>query len=562
MSKRKGAQGRHYVGVDVGTSSARAAVVDADGCILATHSANLAILANLPDHYEQSSDDIWQACCKAVATAVKASGIDSTTVKGIGFDATCSLVALDASFKPVSVTKGGKNKWNVVMWMDHRAQAEADEMSATGHVVLQRTGGRISPEMSAAKLLWIHRNNPELFRTGATFMELPDFLTFKATGNPDRGINSLTCKWTYAPGAGFDDEFWAGVGMGEAVEDQYPAFLGTGNVLDVAESAGTLTVAAAKDMGIDPCAGVQIGSAVIDAYAGALGTLGASLNEAPLTVDSVESRMAVICGTSSCHIALTPKKLYIEGVWGPYADVLLPSFHAHEGGQSWTGHLLTHIIATHPASKQLNVSDPFTQLNHIAGDLAASEGFAFPALLTKNVHITPDWHGNRSPFADATMRGVHFGVEAGDSLNHLAKVYLAVLLSLCYGTRQIVDTLNAQGHRVDTLFLSGGLLKNPLFVQAMADCTRCTVVLPREADAVLLGAAILGATVAEEQAGKTRPLWECAVRMGGKAGQVIAPCEGEEAEFHERKYKVFEKLYTMQRELKAIMAGNSQNRPL
>ncbi|KAJ3177648.1 hypothetical protein HDU87_004401 [Geranomyces variabilis] len=549
--------GDYYLGVDVGTSSARAAIVDAHGRILATHVSPLETNAPRPDYFEQSSENIWQASCTAVQHAVRQSNIDPTAIKGLGFDATCSLVALSYTLAPVTVSPTNLPKWNVIMWMDHRASAEAAEMSATGHAVLQRTGGKISEEMSAAKTLWLARRMPDSYTQAETLIELPDFLTLKATGRAARGLNSLACKWTYDVDNGFDDVFWRAVGMDALVDDGYAKFLGHEKaVAGVGEVVGLLTEEAAREMGIPACAGLKVGAGIIDAYAGAIGTLGASLTpSAPLTLDTVATRMAVICGTSSCHIALSRAQHFIPGVWGPYNSILLPEFHVHEGGQSLTGALLDHIIKTHPAFPHLNRKEPYAHLNTLVADLARESNTnpaSFPAQLTTDLHLTPDFHGNRSPLADAALRGVVVGAALDVSLNALAKLYLATVQALAYGARQIIDAANAGGHAVKELVVSGGLCKNAVFVQTLADATRCRVLLPREADAVLLGAAMLGAAAAGGGGGGA--LWDRMVQMGA-VGTVVEPCQGEESDFHQRKYEVFEELYRMQAFAKDRMRG-------
>ena len=81
--------------------------------------------------------------------------------RGISFDATCSLVALDRAGRPASVSTSDEARWNVVVWLDHRAIAEAQECTATGHRVLDFVGGTMSPEMEIPKLMWLKRHLPE-----------------------------------------------------------------------------------------------------------------------------------------------------------------------------------------------------------------------------------------------------------------------------------------------------------------------------------------------------------------------------------------------------------------
>src|SRR5882672_7682688 len=149
-----------FIGVDVGTAHARAAVFDGCGGLLATASNAIAIWHEAGDIVEQSSSDIWSACARAVRTALKTADVPPSAVKGLGFDATCSLVVLDPAGKPLTVSMAGNPERNVIVWMDHRATAEARLITETGDDVLRFVGGIISPEMQTPKLLRLKRHLP------------------------------------------------------------------------------------------------------------------------------------------------------------------------------------------------------------------------------------------------------------------------------------------------------------------------------------------------------------------------------------------------------------------
>ncbi|KAI0225739.1 FGGY carbohydrate kinase domain-containing protein, partial [Lamellibrachia satsuma] len=157
----------YYIGVDVGTGSVRAMLVSQSGHIVTIATHPLDMWEPATDFYEQSSDDIWSACCKTVRMVTD--DIDKDHICGIGFDATCSLVVLDKQYEPLSVSPSGKqcqplsvspsdsgsDHWNVMVWMDHRAVSQTDRINATGHRVLKCLGGHMSLEMQMPKLLWL-----------------------------------------------------------------------------------------------------------------------------------------------------------------------------------------------------------------------------------------------------------------------------------------------------------------------------------------------------------------------------------------------------------------------
>ncbi len=165
------------VGVDVGTGSARAGVFDPKERLLATAKRPITIWYAAGDVFEQSSDQIWQAVAGTVREAVASSGLGPEDIGSIGFDATCSLVAVSAEGSPVTVSPSGDPARNVIVWMDHRAAGEAEEINAGSHEVLRYVGGRLSPEMETPKLLWLKRNLPGSLAATGHFIDLAEFLT-------------------------------------------------------------------------------------------------------------------------------------------------------------------------------------------------------------------------------------------------------------------------------------------------------------------------------------------------------------------------------------------------
>src|ERR1700749_5041823 len=113
-----------FIGVDVGTSSARAGIFDENGILLATTRHPITVWHEAGGVVEQSSSEIWAACAAAVRTAMAKAAITPSAVKELGFDATCSLVVLGGGAKPLTVSSSGDDRRNVIVWMDHRALAE------------------------------------------------------------------------------------------------------------------------------------------------------------------------------------------------------------------------------------------------------------------------------------------------------------------------------------------------------------------------------------------------------------------------------------------------------
>lgn len=135
----------YYLGVDVGTGSARAGLFDASGTMLASAKRDITIWREAGSIVEQSSVNIWQAVCESVREAVKTADIDPTDIAGIGYDATCSLVVLGEGGKSLAVGPSNDPARDIIVWMDHRAVGQAERINATKAKVLDYVGSTISP---------------------------------------------------------------------------------------------------------------------------------------------------------------------------------------------------------------------------------------------------------------------------------------------------------------------------------------------------------------------------------------------------------------------------------
>jgi FGGY-family pentulose kinase len=545
--------GRFYLGIDVGTGSARAGIFDGDGRRMGLGVYPVQIWRPQPDFVEQSSEDIWQACGRAVRAALSQAGIASSQIAGIGFDATCSLVALDADDQPITISPTGQSRQNIIVWMDHRALAETERINASGHRVLEYVGGVISPEMQTPKMLWLKNNLKDTWSKAARFFDLPDFLTYRATGVDTRSLCTTVCKWTYlgheaSEKGGWDPSYFRQIGLGDLVDEGY-ARIG-GRIRPMGERIGPLGREAAGDLGLSE--GTAVGVSIIDAHAGGIGLLGAVIDGKAVDESELESRLALIGGTSSCHMAVSRAARYPAGIWGPYYSAMIPGMWLTEGGQSATGSLIDHVIDSHLRGPELSAqaraenTTVYALLNDRLESL--SRAARFPAELTRSLHVLPYFHGNRSPRADPTLRGMISGLQLTDSVDSLAVLYLATIQAIAHGTRHIIDSMNEAGYRIKTVLACGGDIKNPVFVREHADVTGCRIVFPAESEAVLLGAAILGAV-----ASRKHPSVLSAMTAMNRAGGQVEPAQGPVRDYHHKKHRVFHRMYDDQMAYRGLM---------
>ncbi|KAJ5580728.1 sugar kinase [Penicillium hetheringtonii] len=558
----------HFIGIDVGTGSARACIIDAKGDIVGLASENIGLWQ--PEHgfYEQSTTDIWRCICTVVQRAINEQNINPETVRGIGFDATCSLAVFNnETDEPISVT--GPNfdsDRNIILWLDHRPVEEAAKINATNHNLLRYVGGTMSVEMEVPKVLWLKNHMPPDLFDKCAFYDLADALTHLATGNNKRSFCSAVCKQGYVPVGvdgsvkGWQEDFLNEIGLGELKDDNFKRMGGVdgnGNYLSAGELSGYLCEKAAAELGLP--AGIAIGSGVIDAYAGWIGTVGAKvtleteqLNSKALESDKTQalSRLAAVAGTSTCHLAMSSQALFVDGVWGPYRDTIIPGYWMAEGGQSATGELLKHVIETHPAFNQaLSIADSYNTniyeyLNEHLKEMASDQ--SAPSI---------SWLGRHFFFYDPKMSGSVSGLTSDKSVDGLAIYYYATLEFIALQTRQIVQTMNEAGHTLTSIFMSGSQCQNDILVGLIASACEMPVVIPQYIHAAVChGAAMLGAKAASaDSEGRTEDLWDIMDRMS-KPGRKVVPTEDEkEKALLRAKYEVFLEQCNRQREYRRLI---------
>jgi FGGY-family pentulose kinase len=534
----------HIVAVDIGTTSARAGVFDREGRLLAKAKHPILMFRPRDNHAEHDSEDIWSAACTAVKAAMAEAGLDASRIAAIGFDATCSLVVRDTAGQQLSVSTSGESRQDTIVWHDHRAIRQAEQISATEHAVLQFSGGSLSPEMEMPKLKWLKEKLPQSWAKAGFIFDLADFLTWKATGSTARSRCTVTAKWNYVAHEtpGWKSDYLAVAGLNDLIER---AGLPEGTA-PVGTSLGRLTVEAARALGLDE--GVEVAPGLIDAYAGAFGALGNAASGSRL-----ESSVALIGGTSSCIVAFTRDQKPGRSLWGPYYEAVLPEHWLVEGGQSAAGALLDHIVRMHAAGGE-PTSELHGRIIERIGALraqadeedAGDANEVVPADIAPGLHILPDFHGNRSPLADPHATGVISGLTLDTSFDGLCRRYWRTCVAIALGIRHILDAMAGFGYRFETLHVTGGHVNNPLLIELYADVTGRKVVIPQTSDAVLLGTAMTAAVAG----GLHGSLFEAGTAMDA-GGEERLPDPSRKAGY-DRDYRVFLTMIKHREELKEM----------
>lgn len=429
--------------VDVGSARARAAVFAADGRLLARASHGFSTQTDAEDRAGHDFAEIWQAVASALTEARTMAGAAAGDVTALAFDATCSLYVDSPGFAP-----------DVIAWHDHRATAEAAELSATGHPLAALAGGQVSPEMQTPKLIWLARHRPDIWAGLRAVRDLGDQLSFAATGAATRSLCTMAAKWPFiAAAGGWQTDLLDRMGLAALPRD--------GAVVPPGTPIGPLTAAAADRLGLTT--DCQVAAGLIDAFAGALG----AAPEMPV----------LIAGTSNCVMAEGVAQR--PAVWGPYPDAILPGAAVSEAGQSATGALLDRIRQHYPQPQSHG---------QIIARLRPDQ--AEPGV---GIHVLPDIKGSRTPFADPLIRGVIHGATLDRSQASLDALYWRAAVGIALGTRQVIAHMGLGAP--DRLAMAGGQARAPLMRQLYADATGAEIHWQPE-DAVLRGTAIAAAAPA------------------------------------------------------------------
>ena len=484
-----------FSAVDVGSARARAAIFAPDGRLLARASRGFTTHDGPDGQSGYDFAEIWQAVADALRDARGMAGAAPGDVVALAFDATCSLYVDAPGFAP-----------DVIAWHDHRATAEAAELSATGHPLTARAGGQVSPEMQTPKLIWLARHRPEIWSHLRAVRDLGDQLAFAATGQPVRSLCAMAAKWPYiAEAGGWQMDLLADLGLAGMPRE--------GRVLPPGAPIGALQAEAADRLGLT--VDCRVATGLIDAFAGALG--------------AAPDMPVLIAGTSNCVIARDVPAM--PAIWGPYPDVILPCEAVSEGGQSATGALLDRIRQLYPEPQGHG---------QILSRLHPDRQEPGP-----DIHVLPDIKGSRTPFADPLLRGVIHGATLERSQAALDALYWRAAVGIALGTRQVIAHMGlGQPAR---LAMAGGQARAPLMRQLYADATGAEIHWQPE-DAVLRGTAIAAAA---PQLGGIR----AARAVFDLPAQITRPDPAAQAR-RDRDWRIFQRLQQHRAEIDGMQAGS------
>lgn len=415
----------HFLAIDLGTESARAAVYTVDGQLVSDDARGYATTFPHTGWAEQNPHHWLDAALGAGAGAV--SKADITELAGIAVATTASsVVFLDGNHQPVR---------EGILWMDTRAHREATSTGASTHPRMSFVGGVSSPEWLVPKAMWVARHEPDVYRRAHFIGEAVDYLSWALTGVWSGSNLNATCKWNYDPRAGsLPVDLYEEFGVPD-LATKLPH-----RIQPVGEAIGPITARVAEALGIRNTPIVATGG--IDAHVALIGLRGLS-----------KTAVSIAAGTSNAFIAETDTEFHSPEIWGPYPDALTPGRWLAEGGQLSAGSALTWV-----SEKMLGYTrDQLPKLWQAIADRPAT---------SHGLMVLDDFMGNRTPRRDATLRGGVLGLSLSTTAE---EIYHATIEAVAFGTKEVLDSFWRAGIDVGDLYFSGGIVKNPLWLQTTAD---------------------------------------------------------------------------------------------
>jgi len=521
---------KYFLGLDGGTNSLRAVLVDEQGNLVETSKAyyphggtaeesrgliqqpgehtHLAHLDSFPSETVlQDATDYHVVVEQTVTDVVTRAGVPIDDIMGLAVDFTaCTVMPVQANGKPLSADPDFRNNpyAYVKKWKHQAATAERDLIDRIAHerseTWLANCGGKVNVQFLLPKVLETLRRAPDVYEAAYRFMEAGDWLTLGFTSQ----ILAIQDERRSACFAGYKGNFANGFPSREFLRAVDPALETlvadklNPVVYPMGHRAGSLTETWASRLGLNP--GIAVSVPGIDAHVGAIGA------------GIEENRMVVVMGTSWCHMYTTPSFVEVDGLFGIVKDGILPGMYGYEGGQAAGGDVLAHFVresvpnAYFRSAEEAGV-DIHTYMSRLAAQYKPGETGL----------IALDWQaGNRSILGDSELSALMIGEKLTTTAD---QKYRAWMEALCFGTYKIIKQMESKGLTIKDIVTCATGSGNEVLVQMLADVTGKRVYVAKADETVAVGAGMLAAVAS----GHYGDIMEAQTAMGGLKGKSYGP---------------------------------------
>ncbi len=442
------------LGIDIGTSACKVAVMDLDGRVIAQATSTYPLYYPAPGYVEQNPEEWWEGVCTAIRKILSTGGVDTNDIEGIGLDG--------QSWSAIPINKKGDVLDNTPIWMDTRASELCKNVTERVgfHRIFSISGNSFEPSYTTPKILWFKENKPDLYRSTFKFLQSNSYIAFRLTGVITQDISQgyglhmfNTEKGTY------DDRLCDELDVDrDKLPDIYPCH----------QVIGEVTQKAAEMTGLKP--GIPVVAGGLDA---ACGTLGAGVYK----VGQTQEQGGQAGGMSICvNHALSHPKLILSAHVVPGLWLLQGGTVGGGGAVRWFSEQLCSDESVKAKFEGINV---FKKMDDEAAAISpGSNGLIF----------LPYMAGERSPLWDKNAKGVFFGLGYDKTRAHMIR---SVMEGCAFALYHNMQTAEESGIKSDILNAMGGAANSRVWTQIKADVTATLIQVPSSDTATTLGASIL-----------------------------------------------------------------------
>ncbi len=488
--------------VDLGTTALKCALHDPQGNVMAKATEEYQLITPDALSVEVEVETYWQAFKTAIAKVLQQSQIPPANIKALGISAQGeTLILADEAGRPLRPA---------IVWLDNRAQAEADELGARfGHRAAYEITGQVKlvPTWPAAKIVWLRRHEPDVVARTAKFLLIEDYFLHRLTGEYvcEGSLVTSTCYWNFKT-----RQWWPEMLAAlEIRDDQLPRLCESG------VPVGQLRPEVAEELGLSPHTVACTGA--LDQACGAIGVG----NIGPGIFSENTGAALAICATVP-HPTLDPNNqmpCHYHGLPGLY---MLHTFTGGGIAMRW-------------------FRDEFAQMERLVGQASGQDAYDLLGMEAARVPpgceglvMLPHLQGAMAPEANPKAKGVFYGFTLRHGRSHFAR---AIMEAVGFIVRRNIEVIEGLGVPVNEVRALGGGARSRIWKQIEADITQRPVLTTTNEEAATLGAAIL--------AGKAAGLYASVEEAVGQMVQIKDRFEPSpvNTQVYEETYHIYIRLY-------------------
>ncbi len=525
---------KYSIGIDYGTLSARAVVVDvADGKELSEaiyEYPHGVIDKKLPSGIALEENtalehpaDYIEALGALIPKAMADAGVTADEICGVGVDfTTCTLLPVYEDGTPLCFDEKYANEPHAYakLWKHHASLNEAEALTKIarerGESWLSIYGGTISCEWAIPKIWQVLNDAPAVYEDTERFVEGGDFIAWMLT---DKEVHSATyagykALWNAESGYPTNDFF-------ASLDERMRDIIGTklsDELTYITKRAGVVSKRGAQLCGLKE--GTPVAVSMPDAHAAlpALNVTG-------------KGELIIIMGTSAPILVHSDEKLDIPGICGYVKDGVIPGLYTYEAGQACFGDGFDKFVKNYvPEAYMTEAREKGVNIHKLLRDKASRLSVGESGL------ICLDWfNGNRSILVDDALSGVIVGLTLSTTPE---EIYRALIEAGAFGSRMIIENFAQHGIEIKSICAAGGIArKDEMLMQIYADVMGREIRVGGTTQAGALGSAIYAAVAG----GAYDNVVEAAEKMSKPDYKVYKP----DSEAHEKYNKLYAEYKTL-----------------